>query len=254
MSTTEQQRAAANERQRRSREKRRLAANQSQPVTAIESQPVAVSHEPVTTIDAPVSGECVAVEAVTREPGRYPLAPIPSGVTPARARGVTRLANGQFPKRAPLCKPATPEQFAIAVDLMAEGSTFAVIRKAAGADWQAINEYGLAEYPMEWPAVNQAWRESRALALVDKATDIALQQIPASVSETEGAMGRSVTRVMKTDPALLTAALAGLLPQIHGRAAGRGTVNVTANNAAIYAPCPPGTLEDCSLEPYGLLP
>jgi hypothetical protein len=246
----EQQRAAAAERQRRSREKRRQAA--TLPVTGIESQPVTLSHEPVTPIDAPVSGECVAVEAVTREPGRYPLAPIPSGVTPARERVVARLPSGKFPKRAPLCKPATPEQFEQTIAMMAEGCTFAVIRKATGADWQAVSEYGMREYPQEWPAVNQAWRESRALALVDKATDIALQQIPASVSETEGAMGRSVTRLHKTDPGLLTAALAGLLPQIHGRAAGRGTVNVTANNAAIYAPCPPGSLDDWT--PAGLLP
>lgn len=232
------------------------ATNDAPPVSSDAPTPCSgslgqASHETriavsVETLEGETGDETPQSEAVM-----YGGSEISLGAPPP-ARAVTRLPNGQFPKRAPLCKPATREQFIKAVELMAEGSTFAVIRKAAGADWQAINEYGMQEYPQEWPAVNQAWRESRALALVDKATDIAMQTSPASVSETDGAMGRSVTRLHKTDPGMLTAALAGLLPQIHGRAAGRGTVNVTANNAAIYAPVQPGTLSDWV--PEGLTP
>ncbi|MEI6165680.1 MAG: hypothetical protein WCS52_00645 [bacterium] len=238
MSTTEQQRAAANERQRRSREKRRQAA--TPPVTDIESQPVTLSRGPVTPTDSPVSGECVAVEAVTVAAGRYPPSPVPSGVTPAR---VERLSNGRFPARRSLVIPATIKQYSEALALMESGETCKAVQKATGATWLAIQERGMIDDPHRWPAFVMAWKEARAGRMIDRAQEILMQETPAATSEASGPMGTTTTVHHKSEPAMLGQALAGLLPETFGKAAGRGTVTVHGN-ASIYAPVTPGTLDD----------
>lgn len=198
------------------------------------------------------TGSETAAGEVMRAEGQQP--PDMPSDTPPRAKVTpARLPNGRFPSRRPLCQPAAPEQYNAALSMMETGETCAAIQKATGATWLAIQERGLADHPHDWPALVMAWRETRAARLVDRAQQIALQESPAEVSETSGPMGTTTTERRKTDPGMLTAALAGLLPEIHGKAAGRyPAVTVNATNAAIFGgPAPAGTLDDWT--PEGLL-
>jgi hypothetical protein len=178
------------------------------------------------------------------------MQPAPLVASPAHPHAATetrhRLPNGRFPSRRPLCAPATAEQFKHALAMMSEGATMSAIRRETGADWQGLNERGLSDHPHDWCAIAQAWKENRALALIDRAQEIAMQESPAEVSEVKGPTGTTTTERRKTDPGMLTAALAGLLPGIHGRAAGRQApqINVQGNAAIFGGPPPPGSLDD----------
>jgi hypothetical protein len=150
-----------------------------------------------------------------------------------------------------LVKPATITQYQDALALMESGETCKAIQKAIGATWMAIQERGMIDDPHRWPAFVTAWKEARAGRMIDRAQEILMQETPAATSEASGPMGTTTTVHHKSEPAMLGQALAALLPETFGKAAGRGTVTVHGN-ASIYAPCPPGSLDDCTLA--GLLP
>jgi hypothetical protein len=134
---------------------------------------------------------------------------------------------------------------------MESGETCKAVQKATGATWLAIQERGMTDDPHRWPAFVTAWKEARAGRMIDRAQEILMQETPAATSEASGPMGTTTTVHHKSEPAMLGQALAGLLPETFGKAAGRGTVTVHGN-ASIYAPCPPGSLDDWT--PAGLLP
>jgi hypothetical protein len=231
MKTPEQIRAEATERQRKSRERRKLAS-----VT-----------QPVTPSQTVTDAEPLTVAAVVVPPAA-PLIPTPAHAPEEELKFPTpaRLPNGQFPKRHPLCPPATADQFKHALAMMQTGATMSAIRKTTGADWQALNERGLADHPHDWCAIAQAWRENRALALIDRAQEVALGESPAEVTEATGPMGTTTTQRRKTDPAMIGQALAGLMPGVHGKAAGRAPtqINVGGNAHIFGGPPPAGSLDD----------
>jgi hypothetical protein len=126
-----------------------------------------------------------------------------------------------------------------------------VLAGAGLQSYQALNVGGMKAYgPQAWSALLKIWTAARAQRIIDRAQSVIMQDEPAAVSEASGPMGVTRTEKRETTAPMVAAALAGLVPEVHGKLAnGKGGAITVNGNAAIYAPVQPGTLEDCCLEP-----
>lgn len=147
---------------------------------------------------------------------------------PVHAR-VRDPKTGRFPGRVPTCSPCAPDQYALALVMMRDGQTTAAIQVSTGAMWQTIQEYGLVNQPEVWPELVNEWRQSRASRIIDKAQAVALQEDHAEISETSGPTGVTRSERKKSDPAMMAQALAGLMPEIHGKLASKSVTAVQVN-------------------------
>lgn len=161
-----------------------------------------------------------------------------SAVAPAREK------SGRFPAstRRPICPPCSTTQYIDALALMRQGYIVAEVVRGSGAEcWDAIKEYALANYPHDWAEIERAYKAARIDRLADKAQAVAEQLEPAMRQAVKGADGGyTTTRQRRTESGMITAALAAIAPEIHGRGAGRQAPGVTVNgNAAIFQGSPP---------------
>ncbi len=159
-----------------------------------------------------------------------------------------RDKGGKFVARAPLCDPATPEQYATAKAMMIQGKGYKAIIEATGTTWAALAERGyLQPDKTDFGQLQRAWRIAQAGRVIDKALRVANQDDPAErTSTTDPAGGVTSMERYKTDPSTVSAVLAGLMPEVHGKGAGRQTPQINvAGNAQIFGGAPtPGSLDD----------
>lgn len=168
-------------------------------------------------------------------------------VTPARREGgETVTPHITKPSRhVQVCPPSTVEAYRQCLDLMTSGTPFREIMRKTGASWQALVERGFLEGRPEWLASVAAWQQSRALRLVDKAESVANQEEPAQRSKTTGPNGETTAEHYRTDSTMIQAALAGLLPSIHGKLATGQRVAISGDQVAVQiGPAPVNSLDD----------
>ena len=110
----------------------------------------------------------------------------------------------------------------------------------------------MAHHPHDWPAIHSLYMRARAARLLDHAQDVATQATPAIRRRVSGPQGVTETEEYRTDPGMIGQALAGLLPGVHGRAAGRGgatQINVAGNAQVFGGPPPASSLDDFDAPP-----
>ena len=155
----------------------------------------------------------------------------------------------------PKLTPATPAQVDVAADLMRAGAINRDVLSGAGLQsYQALNVGGMKAYgPQAWSALLKVWTAARAQRIIDRAQAVIMQEEPAATTTSDGPLGTTTTQKRETTAPMVAAALAGLVPEVHGKLANGKGGGITVNgNAAIYAPATPGTLDDWT--PDGLTP
>ena len=154
------------------------------------------------------------VEGVGVEGGEAKAKP-PARTISKRDPKTGRFPAGEHGTRTILCPPCAPDQYALARSMMLDGVTTKQLQVATGANWHAIEEYGLSIDPDNWPAALTQWQARRSQVLGDYAQAVFTQEQPAAV--TVGPMGR--TEQYRTDPTMLGQLNQSLLPEIHGKLA-----------------------------------
>jgi hypothetical protein len=129
-----------------------------------------------------------------------------------------------------------------------------VLAGAGLQSYQALNVGGMKAYgPQAWSALLRIWTAARAQRIIDRAQAVIMQEEPAAVSEASGPLGVTRTEKHETTAPMVAAALAGLVPEVHGKLAnGKAAITVNGNAAIFGGPPPPGTLDDWT--PDGLAP
>lgn len=184
---------------------------------------------PVTAV-TPVPLVPPAVPAVTLETGgSMPLAPVTPPPAPVRERDPK---TGRFPATPPPCPPATTAQLERAVALMRSGElTRTVLSRSGLTCWESLNEGALVAYgPDAWHGIVKAWHDARVLRIVDRAQAVVEREEPAVEGGQTGPAGTVSSYQRRTDAAMIQQALAGLLPNVHGKlASGKATTAVQVN-------------------------
>lgn len=146
---------------------------------------------------------------------RYLVTPRP---VPVRGRDPK---TGRFPATPPRCPPCNAMQLEQAVVIMRQGElTRTVLNRSGVSCWESLNEGGLAAYgPETWAGIVKSWHDARVLRLVDRAQAVAERDEPAIEGEQTGPAGTVSNRQRRTDASMIQQALAGLLPNVHGKLA-----------------------------------